>query len=239
MKNNATIFFLLLSAFAYSQNKNLDYKRAIKFYNLSTYQKTTSNSSDSVFTYNSYSSNFQILHPTIAFCWKAKNQNSNEVELTGLLVKKTNSNSSIATTSSNLPPNTVSGADVFSSSISLRYEYIINYFKKSDCSLAPSLGCAINPYLDQTKQKPQTTQSFPSSYITAGVRGFITPRLTYYYSSKCFFDLNIPIALFDAQNKYSTVRNPGIRVANQRISEANFDVFPKQFYLRLGVGIKI
>ena len=126
MKNNATIFFLLLPAFASSQNKNLDYKRAIKFYNLSTYQKTTSTSSDSVFTYNSYSSNFQILHPTIAFGWKAKNQNSNEVELTGLLVKKTSSNSSIATTSSNLPPNTVSGADVFSSSISLRYEYIIN-----------------------------------------------------------------------------------------------------------------
>ena len=126
MKNNATILFLLLPAFASSQNKNLDYKRAIKFYNLSTYQKTTSTSSDSVFTYNSYSSNFQILHPTIAFGWKAKNQNSNEVELTGLLVKKTSSNSSIATTSSNLPPNTVSGADVFSSSISLRYEYIIN-----------------------------------------------------------------------------------------------------------------
>ncbi len=239
MKNNVTIFFLLLSAFASSQNKNLDYKRTIKFYNLSTYQKTSSTSLDSVFTYKSYNSDLQIIHPTIAFGWKAKNQNSNEVELTGLLVKKNSSNSSANTTSSNLPPNTVSGADVFSSSISLRYEYIINFFKKSDCSLAPSLGCAINPYFDQTKQKPHTTQSFPSSYATIGAKGFIIPRLTYYYTSKCFFDLNIPIAFFDAQNKYSTVRNPGIRVANQRISEGNFDVFPKQFYLRLGVGIKI
>jgi len=239
MRNNVTIFLLLLSAFVYSQNKNLDYKRAIKFYNLSTYQKTKSNSSDSVFTYNSYSSNFQILHPTIAFGWKAKNQNSHELELTGLIVKRNNSNSTVSTNSDNLPPSTISGADVFSSSISLRYEYIINFFKKSDCILAPSLGCAINPYFDQTKQKPHTTQAFPSSYVTFGAKGFIIPRLTYYYNSKCFFDFNIPIALFDAQNKFSTVRNPGIPVANQRISDGNFDVLPKQFYLRLGVGIKI
>lgn len=235
---NVTIVSLLTATFCFSQNKNLNFNRGLKIYNLSTYQKTRASYSDSIFLYSSSNSVFQILHPTIAYFWKGKKQNWNEVELTTLIMNKKADNYTNTQLSNGLPI-AYSGADIFTTALSLRYEYIINFFKMSESKIATSLGFAINPYFTQIKNKPHTTQAFPTSMSNIGVRGFLIPRLTYYVSSKCFFDFNIPLAIFDGINSATTIRNPQIKIKSQRTFEGDFKILPQQFSLRLGVGIKI
>ncbi len=240
MKTKIFILLVLTASLSKAQNKNLDYKHAIKFYNLSSYQKTTSVWADSSNLYSSYYSYLQIIKPTVAYSWKGKNQNFNELELSALsLFKKVDNSEYNRLKDSQAFAHVYSGTNIISSSISLRYEYIINFFKNSDCKIAPSLGLAINPYFDLLKFKPHTTLYFPTTTTTIGTKGFIIPRLIYYYSSKVFFDMNIPLEIFEAKTNFYNVRNPALPVTSQRFSNSDFNLFPNQFSLRLGIGVKI
>ena len=222
-----------------SQNGNLDYKNALKLYNLSTYQSST------VFYYDSLSSTrlknktLKILNPTFAFNWKGKKNNFNELELTSLVLNKHFDETTVSNSNSAVPSPAISGAEIVSSFISIRYEYIVNFTKAFKSKLIPSLGCALNPYFRHSRIKPLTSQSFPSTTANTGGNAYLIPRLSYYFSSKCFFDVNIPVEVFSLSNSMNTVRNPQIEIKNQRTSEWNFDLFPREFSLRLGIGIKI
>jgi len=229
---------MFLSFFGFSQNKNLDYKYAFKIYNLSTYQNTTNTFSDSVSTTNIFNSTFKILSPTIACSWKAKKSNFHEVELTSFQLNKANHETSVIplNSTSNFP---ISGNEVTSTNISLRYEYILNILNKSTKPFVPTLGFSVNPYYQHLKSKPHTSQAFPWSSADFGFHGYIIPRVTYYLKSKCFFDFNIPVAIFNFKNSFATVRNPQIPVESQRISEMDFSFLPKILSFRLGVGIKL
>lgn len=238
MKYNLFIYCFLISSLSFAQNKSLEYNRYLKIYNLLSYQKSTDSWLDSSNRYNSSHTTLKIFHPTIAYGWRGKNQNINELELKTLFINNVDDLKTSTKISNGMNMST-SGEKVFSSSLSLRYEYIINLIKSSTCKFAPSVGLSINPYYSSYNIKPHTTLTFPSSDFDIGAKGFIIPRLIYKYSSKCFFDLNIPLAIFDANQDFLKVRNPAIPVSSQRISTSSFDLMPKQFSLRLGFGIKL
>ena len=231
MKNYILLIaFLLFVLSGRTQNTSLDYKKAIKIYNLTTYEENVRYSGGST----SYS--FQILQPTVAFQWKSNKGNFHEVELTNLTLNKTPTESVIVKdTSGNVQTR---HDDLISSVISLRYEYILNFNKSKDKKFVPSLGFAMGPYFKQNSYQPTPT-SFRTHERFIGVRAFIIPRIAYYLSSKIFFDINFPISIFDNYYITSRTENLAIPVNQQTITNYDFTVFPKIFNVRLGIGLKI
>ena len=179
------------------------------------------------------------MNPTIAFNWKGRKSNYNELELTTISLNKNYDETTVSNTSSSALPSPISGTKVISSMVSIRYEYIFIFLKGSASRVIPSLGCAINPFYEHLKKNPLTTQAFPTTIVNFGSNGFLVPRATYYFSTKCFFDINIPIELFNLNNSASKVSNPQIPIKSQRTSDWNFHLLPEFFSLRLGLGIKI
>lgn len=242
MRKYALIFVLLLFIKSgWTQNTNLDYKYAIKVYNLTTYdeyersRKITDTSSND-FSYTT--TTLQILHPTIAFQWKTKKNNFHEIELTSFMLGK------LVTKTENASDTTqngqeINGYDLVTTSIAARYEYILNFNKSKDRKFVPSLGLGISPYYRQNNYSPKNPSSFSTSEIYFGANVFITPRLTYYLSSKFFIDINIPLCVLDSYFLKDKEDNPAVQVEERTISTFNLNGFPKVFSGRIGVGLKL
>ena len=93
MKNKSLTLFLLIIVVktGWTQNANLDYKYALKIYNLTTYEeqlKSKRLNDTSSYRYQYTNTTLQILQPTIAFQWKTKKNNLHEIELTSLILGK-------------------------------------------------------------------------------------------------------------------------------------------------------
>ncbi len=225
----------------WTQNTNLDYKNAIKIYNLTTFEEYEKSEklNDTSSAYFSYTTtNLQILHPTIAFQWKTKKNNFHEIELTCFIIDKAVTKTEIKnTTSANVY--LLSGSDITTTSIAVRYEYILNFNKSKDRKLVPSLGFSINPYFKQNKFSPVISSSFPTSESYFGTRVFITPRLTYYVKSRFFVDINIPLCAFDTYSVTEKREDPSIPESERTIKTNNFQMFPTIFSGRIGIGLKL
>jgi hypothetical protein len=235
------ILLLLFMKSGWTQNANLDYKNAIKIYNLTSFEeynksRTPDENSSNIYSYTT--ATHQILHPTIAFQWKTKKNNFNEIELTSFMLGKLGTEIEIKNDSTNIQYIT-DGSDVISTLISARYEYILNFNKSKDRKLVPSLGFGINPYFSQNKYLPKVTSSFVTSEKYLGVKVFFTPRLSYYLTSRVFLDLNIPVCVGEIYYTIYKEDNPAI-VADQRTtSSIDFREFPKIFSGRIGIGLKL
>lgn len=235
------VILLLFLKSGWTQNTNIDYKYAIKAYNLTTYDefertRTSSDSSSSIIHYTSTS--LQILHPTIAFQWKTKKNNFHEVELTGFMLGKLSTSKEISDDTLN-SGQTTSGYDLFTTSISARYEYILNFNKTKNSKFVPSIGFGINPYYKQDNYSPKVSSLYPTSEIYIGTKVFVTPRLTYYLSSKLFFDINIPLCFIDSYFLIDKEDDPALPIEERTVTTIDFEAFPKVFSGRIGIGIKI
>ena len=222
----------------WSQNKNLDYRNGLKIYNLSTFEenfKSIRLSDTSSYQFTNTST--QILHPTIAFQWKAKNNNFHEIELTNFEIGKTGAKTEFVADTNGIP--FVSGQDVVTTALSVRYEYILNFNKSKDSKLVPSLGLGVNPYFRKNKYSPLASSSFPASESSFGLRAFITPRVTYFITQKIFVDFNIPLCLLDNFILTEMRDNANLPVEQRTVSTYNFNQFPKFISGRIGFGIKL
>jgi hypothetical protein len=222
----------------WTQNTNLDYRSGLKIYNLTTTEglsKTVRLSDTSSYQFTNTST--QILHPTIAFQWKAKNNNFHEIELTNFEIGKTGAKTEFVADTNGIP--FVSGQDIVTTALSVRYEYILNFNKSKDSKLVPSLGFGVNPYFRKNKYSPLASSSFPAFESSFGLRAFITPRVTYFITQKIFVDLNIPLCLFDNFILTEMRDNANLPVEQRTVSTYNFNQFPKFISGRIGIGIKL
>jgi hypothetical protein len=232
---------LLFLKNGWAQNTNLDYKNAIKIYNLTTFEEyeRSERLNDTSSNYYVYTTrNLQILHPTIAFQWKTKKNNFHEIELTNFIIDK-------AVTKTELTDSTfsnaylLSGSDITTTSIALRYEYILNFFKSKERKLVPSLGFSMSPYFKQNKFSPLVATSFPSSERYIGSRAFVTPRITYYLRPRFFIDLNVPLCVLDAYTMTEKSEDPSIPESERTVKSINFQGLPTIFSGRIGIGLKL
>jgi hypothetical protein len=243
MKNKPLTLLLLIIVVktGWTQNTNLDYKNALKFYNLTTFEEQTKSrrlNDSSSYRYQYTNTTLQILHPTIAFQWKSKKNNFHEIELTSLMLGKIGTQTEI-TNDTTINGQTISRSNLKTTVISARYEYILNFNKSKDSKFVPSIGFGINPYYRQNNYSPKISNSFPTSEISVGMRTFITPRLTYFVTSKLFIDVNIPLCFFDTFYLVDKEDNPVIPVQQRTITTFNYSQFPKILSGRLGVGLKL
>jgi hypothetical protein len=230
--------YIVSFLFSEAQNTNLDYKYALKAYNLTSYYEnntgpTQSDSSNTLYTTN----DLKILHPTLAFQWQNVKRNFHELELTSFQLGKLSTQTDL--TGSSGSSNLTAGSNVITTDISIRYEYIVN-FKKSDTrKLVPSIGFGGSPYYRLYKYQPKVSSEFPSSQQDIGLAVLVTPRLTYYMSSRIFFDINIPVCVFDFNYLVNNQDNPELELSQRTTSEINIDMFPKAFSGRVGIGVKL
>ena len=235
------VLAILFSFLSWGQNSHLDYNRAVKMYNLTSYEKfsTSNNLNDSTsnLTLNSTGSSFQLFHPTVAFQWKSKNNNFHEIELTHLIFGKESTLTELNNDSINFNQ-TIDGGTMTQTHISARYEFILNFNKSKEHKIVPSIGFGINPYYSQDDFSPKTSSSFATSEKSVGIKTFITPRLTYFLTSKLFLDVNIPVCLFDLALDSDTQDNPIIPIEQRTVSTFNFNQFPNVFSGRIGIGFK-
>ncbi|MDY0216530.1 MAG: hypothetical protein RBS19_06215 [Bacteroidales bacterium] len=240
MKKKLLILILLIIAakIGWTQNTNLDYKSALKIYNLTSFdeqtisRRLTASSPLYQYTYTT----LQILHPTIAFQWRSKKNNFHEIELTSFMLGKIGKTTDTITTNS---AQTISGGDLTITAISLRYEYILNFNKSKDCKLVTSIGFGINPYYRQNTNSPKISSSFHTSDFNIGMRAFITPRISYFLTSKLFLDLNIPLCIFDSFYYTGKDDNPALSLLERTTNTYKFSLFSKVFSGRIGIGIKL
>lgn len=237
-----TLLLALLSFIhiGWSQNTHIDYKRAFKIYNLTSYEKVEIiiQQSDTSTPYLlSSSSDLQIFHPTFAFQWKTKNNNFQEVELTYLVLGKQSTTTELKEDPTN-DQQIMSGNKMLSSHISIQYEYIKMFNKLKDRKLVPAIGFGFNPYYKQINTTPQIATSYPESEKYLGAKVFVTPRLNYYLNSKFFLDVNIPICLLNTYFLTDKSGDPTLTIPERITKSFNFQQFPHILSGRVGIGYK-
>lgn len=235
------VFSLMVVCTVFSQNTNINYKYAVKLYNLTSYEdfSIVKNDTTSIMVNNKFEyANLKILNPTFAIQWKTKKNNFKEIELTSFTINKLNSKHLIVndTAGTNKPVNEEELKTTF---ISLRYEYILNINKLKEKKYLLSVGFGINPYYKLNKYIPVISSTFPNSVQVIGTNVFVTPRLTYFVSQKVFVDINIPLCIWSSYLLTENDKNPALPVSAQSTSSLNFEQFPTNFSFRVGVGIKL
>lgn len=242
MKKYCFLFLIfLICTSSQAQNSFLDYKMALKIYNQSTYEAQTRSypSGDSTMsTIFETNKSFQIIQPTLAFQWKSGSNNFHEVEISGIRVGKYGTRTEREDSTTGLRE-TVAGQDVSQTSLAIRYEYIVNFNKKSDHKLVPSLGFGAGTNYGRHKSEPYISNSFPVTQTQVSLKLFLTPRLTYYFNSKLFMDLNIPVCVSDLNTTVFHVENPAFTSRQQKNTDYTFTGFPKIVSGRIGVGLKL
>jgi hypothetical protein len=232
MKKIPFVFLLISCIRIIAQNPNLDYKTAIKVYNISTLQIIR----HGVYfgTYNTPSYNLEIMHPALAIQWQMGKQNFHEVELTRLLVNKKYNTYDIYGPAGAWEP----GGSRNVTDIALRYEYRICFAKKRDRKFVPSLGFGLAPSFFRNSFDPNYTSQYDLSTTTVALEGQIIPGLNYHLNSRFYLDLNIPVSVASFGITTSKNTNPQIPVQQQKISNFDF-LFLESFYtVRLGLGFK-
>jgi hypothetical protein len=234
------IVFVLLNLYLWSQNSNLDFKYAIKLYNLTTFEDNSKTGVDtsSWNTYNYTDKTLQVLHPAIAFQWKTNKNDFHEIELTSFRLDKVETGTENQSDTINMNK-MISGGEIITTAISVRYEYILNFNKSNDSKFVPSLGFSISPYYRQINRMPYVSNEYMTSEKYIGTRAFVVPRLTYYFLSKFFIDLNIPICISDIYFLSDKNEDPTLTIDQRTINTFDFEAFPKFLSGRIGVGVKL
>jgi hypothetical protein len=218
-----------------TQNTNLDFKYAVKLYNLTSFEDYSNSENDTnQYSFRYSSRNFRIFHPTFAFQWETGKKNYHEVELTDFMFGITGEDGNDTTYGGV----TEGDKKFITTYISIRYEYILNFNKARETRFVPSLGFGMNPYYGQYNDQPAESNAFRTSEYYFGARIFLVPRLTYHFSPKIFIDLNIPFCIADVYFQRYTDEDPTLTLEERQTSSITFDAFPKVFSGRIGVGLK-
>jgi hypothetical protein len=232
------VFFLLVLSCcsAYAQNSNLDYKYAVKLYNLTTIADKNQLYKDS--NYVRSVSIDKIAYPAAALQIATKKKNFHEIELSDLTIgRRDELTERIYPDQTTTEP--VAGSVTTVTSVAVRYEYIIMFAKKKQAKLLPAVGMAAMPYYNRYRTDPAISAIFPTRDNIFGVRAFIVPRLTYYFNKKIFADLNVPVNLFDAQSHSTNTLNSALPAEQRTTTTFNFSGLPAYYSVRIGVGVKL
>jgi hypothetical protein len=224
-----------------AQNPALDFKYSLKLSGMTSMSTTEHvqhwqphNNTSSVTKFEQV----RIMQPVFALQIMNARKNIHEIELTELMLNRGNEiqgfrNDSLGTFVQS------SNTTTSRTAIALRYEYIINFLKQKTTRFVPSLGLGLSPFYERMDTRYSLSAFYGEKRFAAGLRGFVTPRITYYTTKRLYFDLNIPLCVAEARYSNSASQNPMLPSDRRNFSSMDFTGFPKMFSARLGIGIRI
>jgi hypothetical protein len=182
-------------------------------------------------TTNEYGSSYAqtLFHPGFAFQVMDRKGNAREFELTDATInleKYENPNSNPI------------GQRQIRTNIAFRYERIYNLMKKRSPRLAPAIGYGIAPFYTRSRIIPLASSYAPQSFTEWGVKGYLIPRLTYNFNKRLYADINVPVCILSMSHNTQKIKDPALPAGRQKYDLTAFDMLPKGFSARLGLGIR-
>ncbi len=240
---------IALCAFTYSNafsqtepdikfNKYLDYRYSVKLYNEASYAKSTrfQNQVPPLKNREIKTESIRFLHPVFGFQWRAAKGNFHEVQINQFNVTKDRIED--VTVDSLTSSYVIVDAKTILTNISLQYEYILNFRKKENARLVPGVGFGLNGYYYKSNYEPLKTNFLAQTNTDAGIRIFINPRLTYFFSGRFFLDASLPVCFSNMYMRSEKISDPAVPSNQQKLSTGNFELFPGLVSARLGLGFK-
>lgn len=242
MKKSLLIILVsLFSSIVFSQNTHLDYSKALKVYNMTSYDEMLDievQDTALLIFLHSTSTSLKILNPTIAYHWSNGNANFHEIELNYFKLEKESTTTEFVDFNTNKAI-AVGRSELIHTSISAQYEYIRHLYKSSEKKWVPAVGFGFNPYYKRYHHSPDQTSEFATTQSFYGAKVYFTPRLNYFFSDKLFLDLNIPITLANFHLEREKIDNPTVEKHGRTSISYGYETFPKIFTARVGLGFKL
>lgn len=128
------------------------------------------------------------------------------------------------------------GAKTTTFNIGFRYDY--NYIlSKNGSSFLAYFGLSSSIAYDIETNEPKITSSYKRNWSTIRSNFGIVPRLIWKLNSLVFIDLNIPINIIQVEYTHQRIHNPSLPLEQQKNGELETTLFPKNYEVRLGVGV--
>lgn len=202
---------ITLSQMTIAQNPYLtDYKYSFRINNLSTFSKRET----PVFVpfCNSYpqprgtrnANQIVLFQPTYSFDWQSKRKNTHEIELIDFVLNRSDSRQYMF--DSIRWQYTRTDDRFYETSISLRYEYKINFCTNKESRWVPSIGFSFNPYYQLTHTSGQASAPYQTGVQTWGIRAAFNPSITYFISKRLYVNAGLSLTMADFSR--TTYNNP-------------------------------
>jgi hypothetical protein len=130
-----------------------------------------------------------------------------------------------------------SGAKTLTMKMSLRFGY--NFLLNASENNQFYLGISTEPVLSYSHIQPYSSAYFPDSKFEIFNIVSLMPRFIKNINKKLFFDVNLPISIFSTKFWYEAWQNPILPTYQQRKSVFEAAFIPRNFQLRMGVGMRI
>ncbi len=123
--------------------------------------------------------------------------------------------------------------------VGLRYESDYPILKDYANKIKPFIGISTDPSVYYEHIIPQGYGFFPHTDFEIKNTVTIIPRVLMNLSSRLFFDVHFPIALFSVAYTYHREDNPILPIFAREVFEFKTKSLPSQFNIRIGLGYRI
>lgn len=174
---------------------------------------------------NSNTITFPRFNPAVSLY--TKNHNFHELELSSLIFRRN------AYNGVEYALNTYNKTQF---NLGLRYSYNYRLYMKNQ--LGVYLGAGTNLFYNQNTYSPLASSSFPGYDSKKGFDLNITPRLTWKFNEKWYLDVNIPVNVYQQAWGTSKWDNPAYPVKDSKTITSKGQVFPNQYTVNVGIGLR-
>lgn len=123
--------------------------------------------------------------------------------------------------------------------LNFRFLYELGFRFLPDSKIAPSFSAGIEPFVSYVGILPTYPPFFPVHNTRIGTNLYVIPRITYELSPRLYFDLSVPISLFQAYWNRELYSNPALTFEEQRTRYFNGSIINGDFQIRMGLGVRI
>jgi hypothetical protein len=189
-----SLSLFLLGTICSAQNPNLDFKVAAKVSNLTTYQTGEIGGSGLVSGQPMRLRYFQAIHLVPAVVWMGRKGLWNEVSVIQANWEETKGNGVFDSTPF---PHSARSHRLQNVVFSAQYGKFLPFFRKKDTHWVPMLGVELRSSYAQVNQVPTFLNDYTFRRLRGDLWGYLTPRLSWFPSKRCFADLSLKVQCFD------------------------------------------
>lgn len=121
--------------------------------------------------------------------------------------------------------------------IGFRYDYNILLSNKEN-PFSVYTGVSASPSFTSITNEPKV-RSYKRTQVGTSVYIGLVPRVIWKINSQLFFDLNIPVNLYELSYKWQKIHNPSLPLKQTSNGAFESTFIPKHYEVRLGVGIML